>query len=175
MWTRIASEPPSAENARPKAPSPVGHPSTWATGPASKNASSAMAAKEARRASTRLRFAVAGLAVGAAGLIKPMSVFITVPVLGMLALIEPLPWKQRIQAGAELLLVSMLAPLLFYGYSATMGSLVQDQMKMRFEPQLISTPFFWNGLGRMISRAETVPLFVLALLGVAIARDRVAR
>mgnify|MGYP006268956145 FL=1 len=124
---------------------------------------------------TRLRFAVAGLAVGAAGLIKPMSVFITVPVLGMLALIEPLPWKQRIQAGAELLLVSMLAPLLFYGYSATMGSLVQDQMKMRFEPQLISTPFFWNGLGRMISRAETVPLFLVALLGAAIARDRVAR
>lgn len=124
---------------------------------------------------TRARFLLAGLAVGAAGFIKPMSVFLTLPVLGALALLHREPLRQRLTAAIELTIVGMLAPLLFYGNSALRGSLVQDQMRMRFEPQLIGSMFFWGGLSRMISRVETWPLFILAIIGTLLAGDRVAR
>lgn len=124
---------------------------------------------------TRKRFVIAGALVGVAGLIKPMSVFLTLPVVGMLALLNDQPFKQRITAAIEMGIVGMLAPLIFYGNSALRGSLVQDQMKMRFEPQLMATSFWWSGLPRMISRVETLPLFGLALAGMVVARDRVAR
>ena len=124
---------------------------------------------------TRARFLLAGLAVGAAAFIKPMSVFLTLPVLGALALLHREPLRQRLIAAVELTIVGMLAPLIFYGNSALRGSLVQDQMRMRFEPQLIGSMFFWGGLSRMISRVETWPLFILAMIGAVMARDRVAR
>lgn len=124
---------------------------------------------------TRSRFVLAGLAVGAAGFIKPMSVFLTLPALGALALMAQDPLRQRVIAAIELAVFGMLAPLIFYGNSALRGSLVQDQMRMRFEPQLMATSFFWGGLSRMIGRVETWPLFVLALAGTAVARDRLAR
>jgi hypothetical protein len=71
--------------------------------------------------------------------------------------------------------VGLLAPAIFYGYSAVAGTLVQDQMRMRFEPHLIPTAFFWGGLTRMVSRVETVPLLALAMIGAAVGRDRLAR
>lgn len=121
------------------------------------------------------RFIPAVLLVGAAGLIKPMSVFLTVPALFAIEYARSEPFKTRIVTAIELTFVGLLAPLAFYGYSAVKGSLVQDQMRMRFEPHLIPTAFFWGGLGRMVSRVETWPLLILALIGAAVAKDRVAR
>ena len=106
---------------------------------------------------------VAAAAVGIAGLIKPMSVFLTVPVALVLA--RPI----------AVTAAGMIVPALYYGYSAVAGSLVQDQMRMRFEPHLIPTPFFYGGMWRMISRVETVPLFLLALVAIFAARDRLTR
>jgi hypothetical protein len=63
----------------------------------------------------------------------------------------------------------------YYGYSAVAGSLVRDQMRMRFEPHLLGTAFFWGGLARMVSRVETIPLLVLALAASFLASDRIAR
>ncbi len=93
----------------------------------------------------------------------------------MLALLHHEPLKQRLTAAVEMAIVGMLAPLIFYGNSALRGSLVQDQMKMRFEPQLMGSMFFWGGLSRMISRVETWPLFILAVIGAVVARERAAR
>jgi hypothetical protein len=120
---------------------------------------------------TRSRFIAAAVAVGVAGLIKPMSVFLTVPVGLILAVrLKPDPHK-----GYRVIAAGLLLPVIYYGYSAVAGSLVQDQMRMRFEPHLITTPFFRDGLIRMVSRVETIPLFLLAVLAAFIARDRVTR
>jgi 4-amino-4-deoxy-L-arabinose transferase-like glycosyltransferase len=124
---------------------------------------------------SRGRFVVAAALVGLAGLIKPMSVFLTLPVIGLLALLHQEPIRQRLTAAVEMAIVGMLGPLIFYGNSALRGSLVQDQMRMRFEPQLMGSMFFWGGLSRMISRVETWPLFILAVIGAIVARDKVAR
>jgi hypothetical protein len=114
----------------------------------------------------RRRFAVAAAAIGAAGLIKPMSIFLTVPTLLALASSARSIW---------LLALGLAAPAMYYGYSAVAGSLVQDQMQLRFVPALVATKFFWDGLATQISRVETWPLFVLAIAGAVLARDRVAR
>ncbi len=124
----------------------------------------------------RSRFLLAALAVGVAGFVKPMSIFVTLPVLIVLEwLRDDQALSNRITAAAELLFAGLLLPLIFYGYTAIYGTLVADQMHMRFEPQLIPTMFFWGGLARMISRVETWPLLMLAMIGMAVARDRVAR
>jgi len=111
----------------------------------------------------RGRFLVAALLVGVAGLIKPMSVFLTLPAIAAVA------WTARAGPSLVQLLTlagaGMILPVLYYGYSAIAGSLVRDQMRMRLEPHLIATAFFWEGLARMASRVETLPL--LALTGVA--------
>jgi hypothetical protein len=125
---------------------------------------------------TRSRFVVAGLAVSVAGFVKPMSVFVTLPVLITLELLrDDQSWARRFIAAARLMLLGMLLPLIFYGYTALFGTLIQDQGHMRFVPHLIPTIFFWGGLSRMIARVETWPLLILAVVGMAVARDRVAR
>lgn len=125
---------------------------------------------------SRGRFLAAALAVGVAGFIKPMSVFVTLPVLITLELLPgDRTWPERFRFAADFLFVALLLPLLFYGYTAIYGTLVQDQMHMRFEPQLVPTMFFWGGLSRMVSRVETWPLLILAFIGMAVARDRLAR
>jgi hypothetical protein len=101
--------------------------------------------------------------IGVAGLIKPMSVFLTVPVALVTA------------GGARLLVLGLLAPVLYYGYGAVAGSLVRDQMRTRFEPHIIATAFFWQGLARMVSRVETMPLFLLALVAPILAAERLSR
>jgi len=121
------------------------------------------------------RFLTAMVLVAAAGLIKPMSVFLTIPALAAIEYARAEPLRTRITTAIELTFVGLLAPVIFYGYSAVKGTLVQDQMRMRFEPQLIPTMFFWGGLGRMVSRVETWPLLILAVIGAAVATDRLAR
>lgn len=126
-------------------------------------------------ARTGPRFLTAVALVAAAGVIKPMSVFLTIPALAAIEYARPEPFKQRVTTAIELAFVGLIAPVLFYGYSAVKGTLVQDQMRMRFEPQLIPTEFFWGGLGRMISRVETWPILILAVIGAVVAKDRLAR
>jgi hypothetical protein len=121
------------------------------------------------------RFVAAAAAVAAAGLIKPMSVFLTVPVLVVLACIRDEPIRSRIAHAVGLLVMAMLLPVAFYGYSAAAGSLFQDQMRMRFEPHLLATPFFRDGMLRMMSRVETLPLLALAIIAIGAASDRLAR
>jgi 4-amino-4-deoxy-L-arabinose transferase-like glycosyltransferase len=121
----------------------------------------------------RGRFLTAALLVGVAGLIKPMSVFLTMPAIAAVA------WTARsgpsgIQPLA-LAVAGLVLPVLYYGYSAMAGSLVRDQMRMRFEPHLIATAFFWQGLARMASRAETLPLLALTGVAAIAGANRVAR
>ena len=115
---------------------------------------------------TRARLAVAAASIGVAGLIKPMSVFLTVPVV--LALASSMRDATLVGAG-------LIAPVIYYGYSAVAGSLVQDQMRLRFVPHLLTTRFFWSGLATQISRVETVPVLMLAIAGAAVARETLAR
>ena len=112
---------------------------------------------------TRGRRAAAAALIGAAGVIKPMSVFLTVPVALVLA------------GGVPIVLAGMVAPGMYYGYSAIAGSLVQDQMRMRFEPHLLTSAFFWQGMGQMVASVHTVPLFVTAVAATSVAPDRLAR
>lgn len=107
-------------------------------------------------------FAAAAL-ISVAGVIKPMSVFLTLPV----ALV--------VSGRIALVLLGLIGPALYYGYSAVAGSLVQDQMRMRFVPHMIGTAFFWQGLAKMVSRVETIPLLVLALVASMVASDRLSR
>jgi hypothetical protein len=124
---------------------------------------------------TRARFAAAAAAVALAGFIKPMSVFVTAPVVTVLAFSRGASLRPRIADAAVSLAAGLLPPIAFYGYSALAGSLIQDQMRMRFEPHLIATAFFWNGLWQMASRVETGPLLAVAIGAIGIASDRITR
>jgi hypothetical protein len=121
----------------------------------------------------RARFFVAALLVGVAGLIKPMSVFLTLPAIAAVA------WTAATGPSlVQLLALSgagLVLPALYYGYSAIAGSLVRDQMRMRLEPQLIATAFFWEGLARMASRVETLPLLGLTVVAAITGTNRLAR
>ena len=108
----------------------------------------------------RSRLIVAALLVGIAGLVKPMSIFITIPAALVLS---------------RFALAGLALPGLYYGYQSVFGTLARDQMNLRFVPDLLPTAFFWKGLLNMVSRVETLPLFVLALIGTAVATAPVAR
>jgi hypothetical protein len=115
------------------------------------------------------RRAAAIALVGLALLVKPMSVFLTIPVLIGLHLTRGN--KPRLEAG-ELIITGGLCfipALFYYGYGALFGNFVQDQMRTRFVPNLIFTSFFWGGLLRQVRRVFTWPLFVLALAGSVLA------
>lgn len=125
----------------------------------------------------RSRMLIAAAAVSVAGLIKPMSVFLTVPAIIAVAIRSGADSRSRLQirTAFELLAAGLLLPVLYYGSSALTGNLVHDQMRMRFEPHLIPTRFFWHGLATMASRVETLPLLFLSAVAAFIARDRLAR
>jgi hypothetical protein len=115
------------------------------------------------------RRAAAIALVGLALLIKPMSVFVTIPVLIGLHLTRGN--RPRLEAG-ELIITGGLCfipALLYYGYGAVFGNFVQDQMRTRFVPHLILTSFFWGGLLRQVRRVFTVPVFLLAVVGSVLA------
>jgi hypothetical protein len=122
---------------------------------------------------TTSRFLIAGALVGLAILIKPMSVFLTIPPIVALATLDSsaASWRRHFALAA----LGMLPGAIYYGYDTIFGTLAQDQMRMRFVPALLPTMFFWGGLARMIGRVVTWPLFVLALTGVAFAPSTLAR
>jgi hypothetical protein len=112
---------------------------------------------------TPRRRTTAAVAVGAALLIKPMSVFLTVPVLIALNL-------SRARPDLLFMLALSFAPsVLYYGWAALFGSLIKDQARMRFVPDLLLTTFFWNGMLTQIQRVFTVPVALVGWLGVALA------
>ena len=123
---------------------------------------------------SRSHFVTAAALIGAAGLVKPMSVFVTVPAALVLETRLTLHLRTMVRAAA-LLAAGLAAPALYYGYSAVAGSLVRDQMRMRFEPHLLSSTFFWGGMTDMVSRVHTIPMFVIAAGAMLVAPDRLTR
>lgn len=126
--------------------------------------------------STRGRLYAAAALTGLALLIKPMSVFVVVPVAVGLAVADR-GWRRlpRSRSLVVLLTLSFIPAGAFYGHSAVFGSLAQDQMKLRFVPSLLPTAFFWHGLLTMIRRVYGLPMFAAAVLGTVAAPNRVAR
>jgi hypothetical protein len=119
------------------------------------------------------RYAAIAL-VGLAILIKPMSIFLVLPVLIGLHLLRMLgnrPSGLARTKSLELIITGALCLIpagIFYGYHSLFGSLVRDQMHMRFVPQLVMTSFFWGGLLRQIQKVFTLPFFLIGLLGILI-------
>ena len=77
---------------------------------------------------------------GLATVVKPMSVFLTLPALIGMALARQ-PWSQLVvnRRFALLVLLAFLPATLYYGYGAVFGTLARDQMRMRFVPALLPT------------------------------------
>ncbi len=150
------------------------------------------------------RRAAAIALVGLALLVKPMSVFLTLPVqIGLHLLRHPLrgrrtgatgaprpvsptplplptPWPDRRRRAvwrdlAIMLALSFVPALLYYGSMALFGSLIKDQARMRFVPDLLLTKFFWNGMLTQIQRVFTLPVAVIGWLGIALAARGTAR
>ena len=121
----------------------------------------------------RGRFITAAAVVGLAILVKPMSVFLTIPPIVALATLDRSrgSWRRHVVLAA----LGLLPGAVYYGYDTVFGTLAQDQMRMRFVPQLLPTLFFWDGLARMIGRVLSWPLFILALAGMALAPLTLAR
>jgi hypothetical protein len=114
-----------------------------------------------------------GLAIGLVALalvIKPMSVFLTIPVVLGLGILRgrdvPRLSPTRVLAIAGLALVPAVV---YYGYSALFGSFAKDQMVMRFVPRLFTTSFYWFGLAKQIGRVFTVPLFLVSVIAIGVA------
>jgi 4-amino-4-deoxy-L-arabinose transferase-like glycosyltransferase len=113
---------------------------------------------------------VAIVLVAAALLIKPMSIFLTFPVLIGLHLACSNVRAPGARGAAIVTVVLCLTPAtVYYGYSAVFGTFARDQMHLRFVPQLLMTTFFWSGLLKQIERVFTLPLFAASLLGIVLA------
>ena len=114
--------------------------------------------------------------IAIAGLVKPMSVFLTIPPVLALAWPRGAEGRPRaVRAAVMIVTLGLLPPALYYGYGAVAGTLAQDQMRMRFVPGLIGTGFFWRGLFEQASRVMTLPLLALALAGAACAASAASR
>jgi 4-amino-4-deoxy-L-arabinose transferase-like glycosyltransferase len=125
---------------------------------------------ERRSAAT---FAAAAAATAFALVVKPMSVFLLVPAAIGLAIgrhgARRAPSDRRVLG---LLAVSLLPPLLIYGYSTVFGTLARDQWQLRFVPALLDTRFFWAGWFDQVRRVFGVPLLVAGVAGVRLAAER---
>jgi hypothetical protein len=122
------------------------------------------------------RMYVAAALIAIAALIKPMSVFLTVPVMASLAIAREGVSRAIADRRVWLLLaLSLLPPGLYYGHSTVFGTLANDQMRLRFVPSLVATPFFWSGCWTMIQRVFTAPLFLTAVAGALLARSPLPR
>jgi hypothetical protein len=151
---------------------------------------------------TSRRRAAAISVVGLALLVKPMSVFLTIPVLIGLHLVRHPLRAHRMRATntppprstdavtdsvtepggsgvwrdlAIMLALSFVPAVLYYGSTALFGSLIKDQARMRFVPDLLLTKFFWNGMLTQIQRVFTLPVALIGWLGIAFAARGTAR
>jgi hypothetical protein len=114
----------------------------------------------------RLRFVIAAAAIAAAALIKPMSIFLTVPATAGLGLAAASPSRAAI---ARVLLAGLIPALIYYGHGAIFGTLARDQMRLRFVPSLVPSEFFWSGLWTQVSRVLGPVLFLAAAVGTIVA------
>lgn len=137
---------------------------------------SVMAAVRHHLSPSRRTLLWAAALVALAGLVKPMSVFLTIPPVLALAWLRRGEGQRRaLQAALLIITIGLLPPALYYGYGAVAGTLAQDQMRMRFVPGLIGTGFFWRGLFEQASRVTTIPLLALAFVGAVRAASPGAR
>jgi hypothetical protein len=122
------------------------------------------------------RIIAAGALAGVSMLVKPMSVFLTLPAIVGVA-VSQRHWKRVAFEGDFLLLLglSLAPPAAFYGYGALFGNLVRDQFGMRFVPSLLPTAFFWRGLVAKVGVVHTWPLFLVGVVGAALATPRMMR
>jgi hypothetical protein len=120
--------------------------------------------------------AAAALGVAVAAIVKPMSVFVTLPAAAGLATARfgTFGALRRTQAWAPVLL-GLVPAIAYYGYGAMFGTLARDQMRLRFVPSLIATPFFFDGLATQVRRVFGLPIFLTAIAGTALAPRGVAR
>jgi 4-amino-4-deoxy-L-arabinose transferase-like glycosyltransferase len=117
------------------------------------------------------RLAAAALLIGAALLVKPMSVFLVVPATIALGLTRDPGTSFRIRPATWLILaVGFLPALAYYGHSMVFGRLAQDQFQTRFVPSLLPTSFFWRGWWTQIGRVLGAPVFFVAVAGVVLTR-----
>ena len=124
----------------------------------------------------RARLVVASLGIAVAALVKPMSVFITVPAaIGLATARFGTIGALRSAKALAPVILGLVPPIAYYGYGAVFGTLARDQMRLRFVPSLIGTPFFFDGLATQVRRVFGVPVFVAALAGTLVASRGVAR
>jgi len=123
---------------------------------------------------SRRRLFMAATAIAAAAVIKPMSVFLTVPAIAGVAFADGSLRALLRRSTWAVMVFGLLPAALVYGYSAVFGTLARDQMHLRFVPTLIPTAFFWEGLWTQIGRVLGPTLFAVAVVGTVLA-DRRAR
>lgn len=123
------------------------------------------------RHSVSRRLAAAG-AIGIAAVIKPMSVFLTIPGFIGFAIARH-GWRVMLQRSVWSVIVLGLFPaVLIYGYSTAFGTFARDQMRLRFVPALIPTPFFWGGLWTQIARVLGPTVVAATAAGTIVAERR---
>jgi hypothetical protein len=115
------------------------------------------------------RLLTAAVAIAAAGLVKPMSVFLTLPAGLGLAMANGRRRAVFRRSTWMPLVLGLALPAAYYGYDAVFGTLARDQMNLRFVPALLPTSFFWGGWWRMIQRVWGLPIFFASLIGTAVA------
>jgi Dolichyl-phosphate-mannose-protein mannosyltransferase len=126
---------------------------------------------------TPARMIAAATAVAVAALVKPMSVFMTVPAGVAFAFVQNANSPARSTRVAFRRWLTHLAPVwlgllpaaAYYGFGAIVGTLARDQMRLRFVPSLLDSPFFWNGLATQIRRVFSLPVFACAVVGTIVA------
>lgn len=121
---------------------------------------------------SRQRRLMAAAAIGLAAVIKPMSVFLTVPALVGFAIAHG-SWRALLRRSTWVVMILGLLPaVVVYGYGAAFGTLARDQLRLRFVPTLLLTEFFWAGLWTQISRVLGLALVAVAVLGTLVAERR---
>ena len=99
------------------------------------------------------RLAIAATGVAIAALIKPMSVFFTVPAaIGLAVTSLGGPAGSAVSGRGHRSPVDWRPPCSITATAPSSGTLARDQMRLRFVPSLLATGFFWNGLATQVGR-----------------------
>ena len=122
----------------------------------------------------RLFVAAAGIAVAA--LVKPMSVFFTVPAaIGLASANSGTFAVFRRPVTLAPVALGLAPALAYYAYGAVFGTLARDQMRLRFVPSLVVTSFFFDGLATQVQRVFGWPVFMAGIVGTMVAHRSSAR
>lgn len=109
-------------------------------------------------------------------LVKPISVFAVLAVFFSLTV-----WREGIRrvfinAHTWLFVVlSLLPTTVFYLYGIIGAGFLRTQAQSSFVPQLVFDPFFWKGWLSNIDQVVGFPVFVTALVGLALVRPGLPR